>query len=206
MSVSTPPRIADPGRAPARPGKTVTPPVPGSLAWGLFLALALALAAGLWTAPALADTRPAPALDEATLVGMLDDLVKYYDEARPGESRIVALIQGYDKDKDSLEFKKLRILFDTYQKATTSLNNLVDVLYLSIKLGHARENDTNEYIVNRIRNIVTFLNNMVYLLTARNQEMELGASSDVQKLYEAYLVRLTTLLYELNKSVSSFHD
>ena len=35
--------------------------------------------------------------------------------------------------------------------------------------------------------------------------MELGATTDVQKLYETYLVRLTTLLYELNKSLSHFH-
>ncbi|OLN25543.1 hypothetical protein DVDV_3286 [Desulfovibrio sp. DV] len=43
---------------------------------------------------------------------------------------------------------------------------------------------------------------MVYLLTTRNQELDISGSSDVQKLYETYLVRLTTLLYELNKSVA----
>jgi hypothetical protein len=165
------------------------------------LILALCLAAG----PVRAEPSPAPGtavtLDEAALVTMLDDLIKYYEDARPAESQIVALLPVHEKNKDSLEYKKLRFLFDTYQKATTSLNNLVDVLYIYLKLGNTRENDINAYVVNRTKNIVTFLNNMVYLLTTRNQEYDIPAASDVQKLYETYLVRLTTLLYELNKAM-----
>ncbi|KHK02621.1 hypothetical protein [Desulfovibrio sp. TomC] len=141
-------------------------------------------------------------LDDATLVVMLDDLIKYYVEARPAESQIIALLPIYEKSKDSAEYKKLRFLFDTYQKATISLNNLVDVLYIYLKLGNSHEKDVNEYVVNRSKNVITFLNSMVYLLTTRNQELDISASSDVQKLYETYLVRLTTLLYELNKSVA----
>ena len=170
----------------------------------ILLAACLLLAAGPGAAWAEQAT-PAAAgvtIDEATLVAMLDDVIKYYDEARPAESRIIALLPTYEKSKDSAEYKKLRFLFDTYQKATTSLNNLVDLLYIYLKLGNSREKDVNEYVVNRSRNIITFVNSMVYLLTTRNQELDLGSSSDVQKLYETYLVRLTTLLYELNKSVA----
>ena len=172
---------------------------------GLFLLSALlVLAPGRGLARA---EQPAPpphdvVIDEATLVVMLDDLIKYYVEARPAESQIIALLPTYEKSKDSAEYKKLRFLFDTYQKATTSLNNLVDVLYIYLKLGNSREKDVNEYVVNRSKNIITFLNSMVYLLTTRNQELDISGSSDVQKLYETYLVRLTTLLYELNKSVA----
>ena len=62
--------------------------------------------------------------------------------------------------------------------------------------------DDIRFVVSRSKNIITFLNSMVYLLTTRNQELDISGSSDVQKLYETYLVRLTTLLYELNKSVA----
>ena len=167
------------------------------------LALAACLAAAPVSARAEEHTPPSAVvtLDEAVLVAMLDDLIKYYEDARPAESQIVALLPVYEKSKDSPEYKKLRFLFDTYQKATTSLNNLVDMLYIYLKLGNSKESDINGYVVNRTKNIVTFLNNMVYFLTARNQEIELPASSDVQKLYEGYLVRLTTLLYELNKAM-----
>ena len=75
------------------------------------------------------------------------------------------------------------------------------MLYIYLKLGNSKEGDINAYVVNRTKNIVTFLNNMVYLLTTRNQEYDVPASSDVQKLYETYLVRLTVLLYELNKAM-----
>jgi len=171
---------------------------------GLGLAVLAALTLCLWPGPALADTPPL-VLDEATLVTMLDDVVKYYTEPRASESQILALMPVYEKNKDSLEYRKLRFLFDTHQKVTTSLNNLVDVLYLYLNLVGSKETDINEYVFNRTRNIITFLNNMVYFLTARNQEMELSSASDVQKLYESYLVRLTTLLYELNKSMATFH-
>ena len=167
-------------------------------------ALIFCLGAG----PALAETPPATppqlVLVEATLVTMLDDVVKYYSEPRASESQILALMPVYEKNKESLEYRKLRFLFDTHQKVTTSLNNLVDVLYLYLNLAGSKETDINEYVFNRTKNIITFLNNMVYFLTARNQEMELSASADVQKLYESYLVRLTTLLYELNKSMADF--
>lgn len=156
--------------------------------------------------PARAEQPDLPAaevrLDEATLVVMLDDLIKYYVEARPAESQIIALLPTYEKNKDSAEYKKLRFLFDTYQKTTLSLNNLVDVLYIYLKPGGSHEKDVNEYVINRSKNIITFLNSMVYLLTTRNQELDISGSSDVQKLYETYLVRLTTLLYEINKSVA----
>ena len=168
---------------------------------GLLLAACLVAA----PVPALAEEHTPPStvvtLDEAVLVAMLDDLIKYYEDARPAESQIVAMLPVHEKSKDSPEYKKLRFLFDTYQKATTSLNNLVDMLYIYLKLGNSKENDINAYVVNRTKNIVTFLNNMVYLLTTRNQEYDVPASSDVQKLYETYLVRLTVLLYELNKSM-----
>jgi len=160
----------------------------------------------LTASPTLAQQAPAaPVIDEANLVTMMDDVIKYYDDTRPSEGRILVLLPAYEKNKDSLEYKKLRFLFDTHQKITTSLNNLIDVLYIYLKLGNYRDAELNDYIYNRSKNIITFLNNMVYFLTARNQEFELGSSSDVQKLYESYLVRLTTLLYELNKSLSTFH-
>lgn len=170
---------------------------------GIGLAVLVALLLCLGAGSARADA-PQPVLDEATLVTMLDDVVKYYTEPRAGESQILALMPVYEKNKDSLEYRKLRFLFDTHQKVTTSLNNLVDVLYLYLNLVNAKETDVNEYVFNRTKNIISFLNNMVYFLTTRNQEMELSASSDVQKLYESYLVRLTTLLYELNKSMVTF--
>ena len=143
-------------------------------------------------------------LDQATLASMMDDVIKYYDEARPSDGRILELLQSYEKNKDSLEYKKLRFLFDTHQKVTTSLNDLIDVLYIYLKLGGSDDPEINQYIYSRTQNIITFLNNMVYFLTGRNQEIELAASSDVQKLYESYLVRLTTLLYELNQSLAHF--
>ncbi|EFL52831.1 conserved hypothetical protein [Solidesulfovibrio fructosivorans JJ]] len=161
--------------------------------------LTLAATAALAESPQQAG-RP----DEATLVVMLDDVIKYYDETRPSDGRIVAMLQTYEKDKDAAEYKKLRFLFDTHQKVTTSLNNLVDILYISLKRGQTDDAEVNQYIYSRSKNIITFLNNMVYFLTARNQEIELPAASDVQKLYETYLVRLTTLLYELNKSLAHF--
>ncbi|QAZ68889.1 hypothetical protein [Solidesulfovibrio carbinolicus] len=170
--------------------------------------LLLAACLAVVPAPARAEEHTPPStavtLDEAVLVAMLDDLIKYYEDARPAESQIIALLPVHEKSKDSPEYKKLRFLFDTYQKATTSLNNLVDMLYIYLKLGNSKESDINAYVVNRTKNIVTFLNNMVYLLTTRNQEYDVPASSDVQKLYETYLVRLTTLLYELNKAMPQF--
>ncbi|EHJ49044.1 hypothetical protein DFW101_3044 [Solidesulfovibrio carbinoliphilus subsp. oakridgensis] len=160
------------------------------------------------SAPA-ADAASGPAaplvLDEASLVAMMHDVIKYYDDTRPFEGRILALLPAYEKNKDGEEYKKLRFLFDTHQKVTTSLNNLIDVLYIYLKPGNPDDQELNVYVYNRSRNIITFLNSMVYFLTARNQEMELGSSSDVQKLYESYLVRLTTLLYELNKTLAVFH-
>ena len=159
-------------------------------------------------APAAADEQNTPdsqEIDEATLVAMMDDVIKYYDETRPSEGRILELLPAYEKNKDSQEYKKLRFLFDTHQKVTTSLNNLIDVLYISLKHGNYDDEELNNYLYNRCKNIITFLNNMVYFLTARNQEMELSPSVDVQRLYESYLVRLTTLLYELNKLLAHFH-
>lgn len=147
----------------------------------------------------------AQVINEATLVTMMDDVVKYYDEAHPSDGRILELLQQYEKNKDSQEYKKLRFLFDTHQKITTSLNNLIDVLYITLKHGNYDDPELNNYLFNRCKNIITFLNNMVYFLTARNQEMELASSVDVQRLYEGYLVRLTTLLYELNKLLTQFH-
>jgi hypothetical protein len=156
-----------------------------------------------------ADAASGPAapfvLDEASLVAMMDDVIKYYDDTRPFEGRILALLPAYEKNKDGEEYQKLRFLFDTHQKVTTSLNNLIDVLYIYLKHNDLSDQELNVYVYNRSKNIITFLNNMVYFLTARNQEMELGSSSDVQKLYESYLVRLTTLLYDLNKTLATFH-
>ena len=144
-------------------------------------------------------------LEEAALAAMLDGVVRYYDETRQAEGQILALLPAYEKNKDSVEYRKLRFLFDTHQKVTTSLNNLVDILYMTLSHGDFSASDINEYLFNRSRNIITFLNNMVYFLTARNQEMELSSGTDVQKLYESYLVRLTTLLYEINKQFAQFH-
>ena len=176
---------------------------------GIGPALLVALTLCLGGGPALAETPPPPppslVLNEATLVTMLDDVVKYYSEPRADESQIVTLLRVYEKNKDSQEYRKLRFLFDTHQKVTTSLNNLVDVLYIYLNLVGSKETDINDYIFNRTKNIVTFLNNMVYFLTTRNQEIELSSSNDVQKLYESYLVRLTTLIFELNKSMATFH-
>lgn len=175
----------------------------------LALATLLAVAPVLCLhAPAAADESSRPAaqeIDEATLVAMMDDVIKYYDETRPSEGRILELLPAYEKNKDSQEYKKLRFLFDTHQKVTTSLNNLIDVLYISLKHGNYDDEELNNYLYSRCKNIITFLNNMVYFLTARNQEMELSPSVDVQRLYESYLVRLTTLLYELNKLLAHFH-
>jgi|GEM_PF-1080815 len=166
---------------------------------------ALACLLALTAVPAVAQPpEQARQPDEATLVVMMDAVIKYYDETRPSDGRIVGMLQAHEKDKDSAEYKKLRFLFDTHQKVTTSLNNLIDILYISLKLGRTDDAEVNQYIYGRSKNIITFLNNMVYFLTARNQEIELPAASDVQKLYETYLVRLTTLLYELNKSLAHF--
>lgn len=178
--------------------------MPGSIRRALF---PLTVAAGalltlLYCAPAQADPSR---IDETTLVAMLDAVIKYYDDARPAEGQILALLQTNEKNKDSAEYRKLHFLFDTHQKVTTSLNDLIDVLYIYLKLGNDRDQELNEYIYNRSKNIINFLNNMVYLLTGRNQEIELGTATDVQKLYETYLVRLTTLLYELNKELEHFH-
>ena len=175
------------------------------LALGAFFAVVSVLCLH---APAAADEQNTPAnqeIDEATLVAMMDDVIKYYDETRPSEGRILELLPAYEKNKDSQEYKKLRFLFDTHQKVTTSLNNLIDVLYISLKHGNYDDEELNNYLYSRCKNIITFLNNMVYFLTARNQEMELSPSVDVQRLYESYLVRLTTLLYELNKLLAHFH-
>jgi len=173
-----------------------------TLAFGLTALALLFLLVG--NQPLQAQTGPTD-IDEGSLVGMLDEVVKYYDDARPSEAQILALLPLYEKNKDSLEYRKLRFLFDTHQKVTTSLNNLVDVLYIYLKFGNSHDDELNTYLYNRSKNIITFLNSMVYFLTVRNQEMALGASTEVQKLYETYLVRLTTLLYELNKSISHFH-
>ena len=141
-----------------------------------FVAALAAVALALMLSGARAEDQPsAPlAIDEATLVAMLDDVIKYYDETRPAEGHILTLLPANEKNKDSVEYKKLRFLFDTHQKVTTSLNNLVDVLYIYLKLGNSRDNDLNEYVYNRSKNIITFLNNMVYFLTARNQKWSLA--------------------------------
>lgn len=178
--------------------------MPGSIRRVLF---PLALAAGVFLTffsclPAQAEPSR---IDETTLVAMLDEVIKYYDEARPAEGQILAFLQANEKNRESPEYRKLRFLFDTHQKVTTSLNDLIDVLYIYLKLGNERDPELNEYIYNRSKNIINFLNNMVYLLTGRNQEIEIGTATDVQKLYETYLVRLTTLLYALNKELEHFH-
>ncbi len=169
-----------------------------------FVALALALVLPLLGC-ATAMAQAPMSINEASLVTMMDDVIKYYDETKSAEGQILALLPAYEKNKDSAEYRKLRFLFDTHQKITASLNNLIDVLYISIKLGNYRDKELNEYIYNRSKNIITFLNHMVYFLTTKNQEIELDEASDVQKLYNTYLVRLTTLLYDLNRSLSRFH-
>lgn len=175
----------------------------------LILALITGMTPGTPAPAAAQEQGPADqagqTINEATLVTMMDEVVKYYDDTRPSDGRILELLQTYEKNKDSQEYKKLRFLFDTHQKVTTSLNNLIDVLYISLKHGNYDDAELNNYLYSRCKNIITFLNNMVYFLTARNQEMELGPSVDVQRLYESYLVRLTTLLYELNKQLAQFH-
>ena len=174
---------------------------------GLVPAVLVAAALCLSAGPALAETPPQQplVLDQATLATMLDEVVKYYSEPRASESLILSLMPVYEKNKTSLEYRKLRFLFDTHQKVTTSLNDLIDLLYLYLNLGGSKDANINSYVFSRTKNIVTFLNSMVYFLTTRNQEIELSSSTDVQKLYEAYLVRLTTLLYALNTSMAAFH-
>ncbi len=165
-------------------------------------------------APALADEEPPAAtaqgpecrpLDEASLTGMMEALIKYSDDNQAAQGRILELLETYKNNKDAPEYKKLLFLFDTHQKVTTSLNNLIDILYITLKHGRCDDQELNDYIYSRCKNIITFLNNMVFFLTARNQEIDLGASVDVQRLYESYLVRLTTLLYELNKLQIHFY-
>ncbi len=89
----------------------------------------------------------------------------------------------------------------SYQKITTSLNNLIDILYIFLKVERYDDLELNEYVYNRTRNNIVFLNNMLHFLTVRNQALELADANPAQKLYQTYLVNLTTLLYELNKSL-----
>lgn len=147
----------------------------------------------------------ASALDyEPRLVGIMNDIVRYYDnEARKLEDEIIRLLPMHDKDKTSPESEKLTFLFHTHQKVTVCLTNILDVLYVYIKLGNYTDKDLNAYILKRIRNNVVFLNNMLYFLSLKNQEIELKSSSEVQKLYENYLLQLTTVLYDINREMAA---
>ncbi|KUG29795.1 hypothetical protein ASZ90_000311 [hydrocarbon metagenome] len=147
----------------------------------------------------------APALDyEPRLVAIMNTIVKYYDnEARKLEDEIIRLLPIHDRDKKSAENEKLTFLFHTHQKVTVCLTNILDVLYVYIKLGNYTDNDLNDYIIKRIRNNVVFLNNMLYFLSLKNQEIELKATLEVQKLYENYLLQLTTVLYDINRELAA---
>ncbi|NMC50871.1 MAG: hypothetical protein GYA47_15815, partial [Desulfovibrio sp.] len=83
--------------------------------------------------------RPAPAvaLDyEPRLVAIMNDIVKYYDnEARALEDEIIRLLPIHDRDKESAEQEKLTFLFHSHQKITVSLNNILDILFVYIKIG-----------------------------------------------------------------------
>jgi hypothetical protein len=145
------------------------------------------------------------ALDyEPRLVAIMNDIVKYYDnEARKLEDEIIRLLPMHDKDKASPESEKLTFLFHTHQKVTVCLTNILDVLYVYIKLGSYADKDLNDYVLKRTRNNVVFLNNMLYFLSLKNQELELKKSSEVQKLYEDYLLQLTTVLYDINRELAA---
>jgi len=147
----------------------------------------------------------ATALDyEPRLVAIMNNIVKYYDnEARKLEDEIIQLLPIHDRDKKSAENEKLTFLFHTHQKVTVCLTNILDILYVYIKLGSYSDKDLNDYILKRIRNNVVFLNNMLYFLSLKNQEIELKKSSEVQKLYENYLLQLTTVLYDINRELAA---
>jgi hypothetical protein len=168
----------------------------------LLTVVVMTLLALSWCVPSRAELI---LLDETTLAAMLSDIDKYYEEARPAEEQIKTLLLANEKDKDSAKYRKMHFLFETHIKTNASLNNLRDVLYLYLKFGNYHGQETNEYIDYRSKNIIGFLNYMVYFLTLRNQEVELGSSTDVQKLYESYLVRLTTLIFKLNNQLEHIH-
>ncbi|MHC1713553.1 MAG: hypothetical protein AB9872_15500 [Solidesulfovibrio sp.] len=168
----------------------------------LLTALGLTLLVLSWCAPAQAEALP---LEETTLTAMLDEINKYYEESRPADEAIKVLLLTYETDKDSAKYRKMRFLFDTYAKVITSLNNLRDILYIYLKFGNYHDQEINEHIYNRSKSIIELLKYMVYFLTLRNQEVSLGPSTDVQKLYESYLVRLTTLVFKLNNQIQHVH-
>lgn len=158
----------------------------------LFLLTLLAtMAATAWAAP----------LDERILVGMMDDIIAYYDGARVDEESLLKMLPEYEGSKEKPQYQKLIFLFDTHQKITTSLNNLIDILYIYLKLERYDDEEINVYIQNRIKNNIVFLNNMLYFLTNKNQVIELDKNDNVQTLYQKYLVDLTALLYDLNRSL-----
>ncbi len=148
---------------------------------------------------------PAAALDyEQRLVAIMNDIVKYYDnEARKLEDEIIRLLPIHDRDKKSAENEKLTFLFHSHQKITVSLNNILDTLFIYLKIGSYSDAELNGYVLKRIRNNVIFLNNLLYFLSLKNQEIELKSSSEVQKLYEDYLLRLTTVLYDINRELAA---
>ncbi len=148
---------------------------------------------------------PAAALDyEQRLVAIMNDIVKYYDnEARKLEDEIIRLLPIHDRDKKSAEKEKLTFLFLSHQKITVSLNNILDTLFIYLKIGSYSDAELNGYVLKRIRNNVIFLNNLLYFLSLKNQEIELKSSSEVQKLYEDYLLRLTTVLYDINRELAA---
>ncbi len=147
----------------------------------------------------------ATALDyEQRLVAIMNDIVKYYDnEARALENEIIRLLPIHDRDKESEEQEKLTFLFHSHQKITVSLNNILDILFVYIKVGSYSDEELNTYVLKRVRNNVVFLNNILYFLSLKNQEIELKSSSEVQKLYENYLLRLTTVLYDINRELAA---
>ncbi len=160
----------------------------------LFSLLVLALAA-------CATPSFAAPLDERALVNMMDDIIEYYDGARNNEETILKMLPEYEENKEKPQYQKLLFLFDTHQKITTSLNNLIDILYIYLKLERFDDEEINVYIQNRVKNNVVFLNNMLYFLTNKNEAIELDKEDPVQRLYQKYLVDLTALLYDLNKSL-----
>jgi len=155
------------------------------------LTLLVSMTVNAWAAP----------LDEHILVGMMDDIIAYYDGARVDEESLLKMLPQYEEKKENPQYQKLIFLFDTHQKITTSLNNLIDILYIYLKLERYEDEEINVYIQNRIKNNIVFLNNMLYFLTNKNQAIELDKDDEVQTLYQKYLVDLTTLLYDLNRSL-----
>jgi hypothetical protein len=145
------------------------------------------------------------ALDyESHLVAIMNDIVRYYDnDARKLEDELIRLLPMHDRDKTNPESEKLNFLFHTHQKVTVCLTNILDMLYVYIKLGNYSDKELNAYIIRRARNNIVFLNNMLYFLSLKNQEIELKSSSDVQKLYENYLLQLTTVLYDINRELAA---